>query len=265
MSTICGIYKVTNKINNKIYIGQSVDIYDRWIKHKAPGHSQCTFHTALDKYGLENFTWEIIEQCTQSELNEREKYWIQYYNSYECGYNETYGGDGVQRYNYKEIYDLWLSGLNCQEIANALNCDDSVITRALAEYETEETLRSRAQVKRPVVAIDIKTGQSLKVFDSLRAAWLYFNPNIIGIGTLIHRINKKYKVNGYYFEDLTDKNKPNLSLSDKEFLAYQEIKTRTYTNEEREQISLRNRTVTRPDRNSLKQLIRSTSFVAIGK
>ena len=197
MNIICGIYKVTNIINNKIYIGQSVNIYDRWIKHQSPSHNNdgTAFHNALIKYGVNNFIWEIIEVCKQEELNQKEKYWIEYYNSYEKGYNETRGGDGIIKYDYKQIYQLWLSGLNCKEIANELKCDDSVITRALASYDlTEEELRSRSQQKRKIVAIDIKTGKGLKIFDSLRAAWLYFNPSIIGIGHL----NKKQSSKDIY-------------------------------------------------------------------
>ena len=268
MNIICGIYKVTNIINNKIYIGQSVNIYDRWIKHQSPSHNNdgTAFHNALIKYGVNNFIWEIIEVCKQEELNQKEKYWIEYYNSYEKGYNETRGGDGIIKYDYKQIYQLWLSGLNCKEIANELKCDDSVITRALASYDlTEEELRSRSQQKRKIVAIDIKTGKGLKIFDSLRAAWLYFNPSIIGIGHLNKSINKKYKVNGYYFEDLSSSNIPNKELTDEEFFSYQETKGRTYNDKQREEISLRNRTVERPTREKLKQLIRVNSFVSIGK
>lgn len=268
MNIICGIYKVTNIINNKIYIGQSVNIYDRWIKHQSPSHNNdgTAFHNALIKYGVNNFIWEIIEVCKQEELNQKEKYWIEYYNSYEKGYNETRGGDGIIKYDYKQIYQLWLSGLNCKEIANELKCDDSVITRALASYNlTEEELRSRSQQKRKIVAIDIKTGKGLKIFDSLRAAWLYFNPSIIGIGHLSKSINKKYKVNGYYFEDLSSSNIPNKELTDEEFFSYQETKGRTYNDKQREEISLRNRTVERPTREKLKQLIRVNSFVSIGK
>ena len=94
---ICGIYKITNKINNKAYIGQSIDIYERWSNHIRASHrineKQYSLQKALNKYGIENFTFEIIEICSSTELNTKEEYWIQYYDTYNNGYNETKGGD----------------------------------------------------------------------------------------------------------------------------------------------------------------------------
>lgn len=98
MSTT-GIYKITNKTNNKCYIGQSVNIEKRWYNHKYSYKNSntkdynSTFHTALRKYGIDNFSFEIIEECDITSLNEREIYWIEFYNSYYRGYNETPGGD----------------------------------------------------------------------------------------------------------------------------------------------------------------------------
>lgn len=97
MTKICGIYKITNKVNNKCYIGQSKDIIKRWKTeykwHKLNNH----LHSAFNKYGLENFDFEIIEECEPSLLNEREKFWINVYNSFDrnFGYNKTLGGAGT--------------------------------------------------------------------------------------------------------------------------------------------------------------------------
>jgi len=94
----CGIYKFTNKINGKIYIGQSIDITARKRSHINDAYckgkdSNCPFHQAIIKYGENGFNFEIIEECPKELLNEREKYWIQYYNSYHNGYNASPGGD----------------------------------------------------------------------------------------------------------------------------------------------------------------------------
>lgn len=97
MEKICGIYKITNKINNKCYIGQSKDIIKRWKTeykwHKLNSHLQ----SAFNKYGLENFDFEIIEECSPNLLNEREQFWITVYNSFDrnFGYNKTLGGAGT--------------------------------------------------------------------------------------------------------------------------------------------------------------------------
>lgn len=88
------IYKIENLINHKIYIGQTNNIKRRFSEHKARGYeinSHKALYYAFDKYGVENFKFEIIEET--EDYNEREKYWIKYYDSYKNGYNMTEGGD----------------------------------------------------------------------------------------------------------------------------------------------------------------------------
>lgn len=90
----CGIYKITNKINGKIYIGQSSNIDERWKNHlKTKDNTH--FHNALQKYGKDSFKWEIIEDnLNDSKIRfEREKFWISFYKSNITGYNMTSGGD----------------------------------------------------------------------------------------------------------------------------------------------------------------------------
>ena len=112
-----GIYKIQNKINNKIYIGQSIDIYKRIREHflesryNNPNRAQYNYHLdrAIRQYGKENFVTEIIEECEIKDLDEREQYWIKYYNSYEEGYNETLGGKGYIP-NLKPVYQYDVEG-----------------------------------------------------------------------------------------------------------------------------------------------------------
>ena len=105
-----GIYKVTNKINGKVYIGQSVDIGRRWRQHMT-AEDDFYFHKAIQKYGVENFEWEVIEQCKKKELDEREIYWIEYYDSFNKGYNCTKGGD-VGPIMYGEANANWKGGIS---------------------------------------------------------------------------------------------------------------------------------------------------------
>lgn len=95
----CGIYIIKNKINDKVYVGQSVDIKARWYAHKRSAKKETDqsantqIHTAMREYGTENFYLEVLELCDYSKLSEREIYWIKKYNSYENGYNMTRGGE----------------------------------------------------------------------------------------------------------------------------------------------------------------------------
>ena len=100
---ITGIYKITNQINNKIYIGQAVNIRRRWTDHKyrssIPNKEYEKYlYRAFRKYGLENFSFEILEECTREQLNERENYYILLYHSNDSqyGYNETSGYENPQ-------------------------------------------------------------------------------------------------------------------------------------------------------------------------
>ena len=89
-----GIYKITNKTNGKSYIGQSNNIERRFQEHKTKGStSRIPLDIAIQKYGADNFTYEIIEECSIKQLNDREEYWIQFYNTYNNGYNCSLGGN----------------------------------------------------------------------------------------------------------------------------------------------------------------------------
>lgn len=108
-----GIYKITNKLNGHCYIGQSKNISERWEYHKAKSHwnKDNALYSAFLKYGIENFSFEIIELTSDDKktLNEREKYWIKYYHSYgeHEGYNLTKGGDGYSiRYSLISEEDI---------------------------------------------------------------------------------------------------------------------------------------------------------------
>lgn len=111
----CGIYKITNKINGHSYIGQSVDVERRWRQHInfPKENSKYPLYQAFRKYGIENFSFEILELCSQEKLNDREIYYIAKYNSHQKGYNQTAGGSGSNHCQIKlsnedilTIYDL---------------------------------------------------------------------------------------------------------------------------------------------------------------
>ena len=94
--TKMGIYKITNSQTGECYIGQAVDIYKRWNQHCKAGLGIDTppgnkLYKAMQEYGLQNFTFEVLLECNRDELNEKEKYFISLYQADTYGYNSNIG------------------------------------------------------------------------------------------------------------------------------------------------------------------------------
>ena len=90
----CGIYKITNQITNLCYIGQSKDIATRWKNHAKAGLGIDTpignkLYKAMQQDGLENFSFELLEECAAADLDEKEKFYINLYQANDFGYNST--------------------------------------------------------------------------------------------------------------------------------------------------------------------------------
>ena len=91
-----GIYKITNHKTKECYIGQAVDLASRWNDHAKCGLGIDTpagnkLYKAMQEYGIWNFSWEVLEVCPRDQLNEKEKYYINLYDSKNFGYNSTSG------------------------------------------------------------------------------------------------------------------------------------------------------------------------------
>lgn len=116
-----GIYKITNTTNGKCYIGQSRDIEARWAKHLSAykSYPEWELYRAFKKYGIGAFSFEVIEECTIEELNEREIYWIAHFDSFNNGYNMTLGGKACNGTNDKVVYQYDLSGNFIKEYKSA--------------------------------------------------------------------------------------------------------------------------------------------------
>ena len=147
-----GIYKITNKLDNKCYIGQSIDIETRWKQHIYEGKKlrhKYKFYLALNKYGAENFLFEVIEECSLDTeiLNNRERYWIEYYNSYEEGYNSTRGGQGEDSWIYdpQVIRDLWDEGYSFGEIIKIVGCSKGIVQQRLQGYSDYNATTSHSR------------------------------------------------------------------------------------------------------------------------
>lgn len=93
---VCGIYKITNTITGEQYIGQSKNIDDRWKAHCKCGlgidaSATNTLYNNMQKYKVWNFTFELLEECPPDQLNEKEAFWIQSYQSNVYGLNTQKG------------------------------------------------------------------------------------------------------------------------------------------------------------------------------
>ena len=151
----CGIYKIENKINGKCYIGQSINITERWKHHRIAVHSlsssyEYPLYKEMREYGIENFDFSILEECTKEELSKKEKEYIKKYNSMiPIGYNQIFGTTGFCSASGK----LTLQQVN--EIKNLLLNNREITEAKIAEMYS--------------VGIDsisaINTGESWKDFD----------------------------------------------------------------------------------------------------
>lgn len=94
-----GIYMIEEKGTGRMYIGQAMNIGERWAEHVKAGlgigstaYQTNKFYKAMHAKGPENFVFKILEECEQAELNAREKYWIDFYNAVSFGFNTKTGG-----------------------------------------------------------------------------------------------------------------------------------------------------------------------------
>jgi group I intron endonuclease len=115
-----GIYKYQNKQNGKIYIGRSVNITKRKWEHLAKPSPYSYFDQTLKKIGEDAFDFEIVEECKENELKDKEKYWIAYYNccvldNRDGGYNLTHGGE-----EYRSDENPW-SKLSIQQVEEIID------------------------------------------------------------------------------------------------------------------------------------------------
>ena len=146
-----GVYKITNKINNKSYIGKSeVDISYRLSQHKRGIYSNEHLQRAIQKYGIENFTFEVLEECSKDLCCDREIYWIKYYNTlYPNGYNYTTGGENKSGFSFSDISKQKMSEkakVRCNTIKGKKAQSDKAKKRVWTEEQKKkvsETLKRR--------------------------------------------------------------------------------------------------------------------------
>lgn len=159
------IYLITNFTNGKRYVGQTVNpIHYRWSKHIEEAYggnkSNSLLHRAIIKYGASNFGINILEECADTELNEKEKNYIKKYDTYYThnkGYNMTWGGEGVTKYSDDEILYLWNQGYRNCEIARLLNASKNTISLRIRALFGKDAAQSRraGSIKIAVLQYDL--------------------------------------------------------------------------------------------------------------
>lgn len=178
------IYKITNMVNGKIYIGQTIRNIDvRWKEH-LKASDKFPIHMALRKYGHHSFKIEEVERCSDSDLDQREIFWISFFDSSnkDVGYNLTLGGAGGKKHDYTYIRSLWDSGMGTGEIADKTGIKQQTISTALTEHQNyskcEAYSRGYAHARKtkgtPVSQYDID-GNYLNSFASSKDASMRVN------------------------------------------------------------------------------------------
>ena len=144
------IYKIVNDINQKIYIGKTeFSIEKRWQEHcrdsKKENIQNRPLYKAFNKYGIENFHIELVEETNNPE--EREKYWIEQYRSFKNGYNATMGGDGKKYLDYDLLIETYNQTQSIQKTSEICNCDRHHLSNILKSNNIKVLTSQEQQVK----------------------------------------------------------------------------------------------------------------------
>lgn len=179
MGRMAFIYIITNQINGKQYVGKTTrTIYQRFNEHIYASkmkkyNMQYPLYKAIKKYGIENFSIKQLEECPVEKATDKEKYWIEKFNTYNNGYNATLGGEGLHHYNYKIIAEKYQELQNQRETAQFFDCDIDTVRKACLEHKVKikssvESLREKCSKK--IQKIDSKNNQVLFVYNSIADA-----------------------------------------------------------------------------------------------
>jgi hypothetical protein len=235
------IYKISNDINDKLYIGKTLyTIERRWYQHKNNAKNRqdlkhLPLYSAMNKYGIEHFFIEEIEEVSdEKQLSSREQYWIKFYNTYNYGYNASIGGDGLQLYDYDFIWELWQQGKTIKEISTIISCNDYVVRTVLdihkisteerKERSYKQQLNSHKPFQRAVYKINPNTDEILEEFESVSIAAKAIGGNDSALSKacnnnkIYYNFKWKYKEQDYIKKDFSPKSVCQLDLNTGEIL-----------------------------------------------
>ena len=207
------IYKIINNINQKIYIGKtSSTIEKRFREHcndsKKERCEKRPLYDAMNKYGIENFAIEKVEEVENDEIaSEREIYWINKLRTYigfnDCnGYNATLGGDSKRIYDYQIIAKKYLELKNQKETAKYFQCDVETVKKACQENNIEiissQQVAKDAQ-KKCVKMYDLENN-FIQEFETMKDAAIWVIENKLTTSNKIDEVRSSIRkaCNGQY-------------------------------------------------------------------
>lgn len=209
------IYKISNDINDKVYIGQTTNLLKkRWYDHcYSANHprqdNDNVLYRAMRKYGVNHFSISVIEEVENNLLNEREIYWISQYNSYNPnGYNSTLGGDGHTQYDHSEIlnYYLTVARHNATKTAEHFECSIQTVSKIVGSAGLDGTI-GRFLVGQGIYKIDPVTGEIVDYYDSVGLAAKEEGYNSNSISGVLAKKFKTYKGYVWIYKDKYDSSK----------------------------------------------------------
>lgn len=169
------IYCITNNINQRQYVGKTnTTIEKRWKQHKkdAPKRNfeKRPLYRAINKYGANNFSIEVLEECPPEESSEREIYWIEKLDTYHNGYNATLGGDGSHYLDYDKIVSTYKEVGSAQKTAQILGIAITTVFYIMRSYEIDTS--KPTSTYKPVAKIDPNTHEVIETYINVEEAEL---------------------------------------------------------------------------------------------
>lgn len=174
------IYLITNNINGKQYVGKTEKTVEERFKQHVKDSNKVQYqnrplYRAFVKYGVENFSYSILEECSRDDSAAREIYWIGKLDTYKNGYNATIGGDGKIWRDYKAIAEKYQELQHETKVAAFFGCDRKTVRIACKEYNITIAQCEEQNKKLFGKAVDMidSNGNTIKHFASMSDAGRY--------------------------------------------------------------------------------------------
>ena len=199
---LANIYIIRNTCNNKVYVGQTTQTLEqRFHKHiidsKVIDKAHRPLYQAMQKYGKDNFYIELIEKCNLKDADDREQYWIKFYNSYgNDGYNATIGGQSYKPYYYEDIAKLIENGYSRNQITEIIGCYKDTVSKVARAYNLP---LNKVKMNKSIIQYDLN-GNQINKFENIASAARY-------IKDLVHPSGNEHSVRKCISRCCNDKTK----------------------------------------------------------